>query len=79
MRANVKPLTHWIIYRGYTVRFTKRSPTEIAGVLTTPDGPVNFTYDPTAMRVQLPAEQIQINEHGWELDKQALDDESEDT
>ncbi len=70
MRANVKPLTHWIIYRGYTVRFSQRTPQQVTGTLTTPDGPVDFRYDPIAMIVQLPAERVQINEHGWELDKE---------
>ena len=67
MRADVKPLTHWIIYRGYRVRFKSRDPQRVAGILTTPDGPVEFTYEPHTMTVQLPDEWITLNEHGWEL------------
>jgi hypothetical protein len=67
MRADVKPLTHWIIYRGYKVRFTQRSPTAVAGVLTTPAGEIMFRYDPANRLIFLPDERIQINEYGWEL------------
>lgn len=67
MRANVKPLTHWVIYKGYTVRFSKRTPAEVTGTLTTPDGPVAFSYAPDAMRVELPDRVVHINQHGWEL------------
>ena len=72
MRANVKPLTHWIIYRGYTVRFRKRTPKRVDGTLTTPDGPVDFVYQPADMIVHLPTERIRINEHGWELEKESV-------
>jgi hypothetical protein len=58
------------------VRFTHRSPAQVVGLLTTPDGPIDFTYDPSAMIVQLPTERIQINEHGWELDKELFNKES---
>ena len=71
MRANVKPLTHWIIYKGYTVRFAKRTPAEVTGTLTTPDGPVDFSYAPDAMRIELPTRVVRINEHGWELEHAA--------
>jgi hypothetical protein len=68
MRANVKPLTHWIIYKGYTVRFERRSPQEVTGMLKTPQGEVAFRYDPQAMVVTIGEEQVRINEHGWEID-----------
>jgi hypothetical protein len=76
MRINVKPLTHWIIYRGYKVRFTERMPGCVTGVLTRPDGEVSFQYDPNAQRVDLPDEQIMINEYGWELSKETVRYES---
>lgn len=76
MRINVKPLTHWIIYRGYKVRFTERTPGCVTGVLTRPDGEVNFQYNPATQRVDLPDEQIMINEYGWELSKETVQDES---
>jgi hypothetical protein len=69
MRANVKPLTHWIIYKGYTVRFGRRSPQEVTGVLKTPQGEIAFRYDPQAMIVTLGEAQVHINEHGWEIDR----------
>jgi len=72
MRANVKPLTHWLIYRGYSVRFKERSPQAVTGVLTTADGPVEFSYDPETMVVHLPTERITINQHGWEVNKEAI-------
>ncbi len=67
-RANVKPLMHWLIYRGYTVRITARAPQRVEGVLTTPDGPLTFTYDPVAQVVCLPTATVAINEYGWEID-----------
>jgi hypothetical protein len=60
-------LTHWVIYRGYRVRFTARSEYEVAGVLTTPTGPVEFTYDPAARTIHLPEASLTINEYGWEV------------
>ena len=69
LRTNVKPLVHWAIYKHFILRFTKRSPTMIEGILTTPQGKVKFEYDPQAMTVRLPEEQIAINEHGWELSR----------
>ena len=66
--ANVKSLMHWLIYRGYTVRIGKRAPTEVEGVMTTPDGPLNFRYDPEALLIYLPEQTIAINEYGWEIE-----------
>lgn len=74
MRVNVKPLTHWIIYKSYSVRFTSRTPTLVTGLLTTPDGTLRFEYEPTEMLIQLHDEQenteasITINEYGWEIE-----------
>jgi hypothetical protein len=59
---------HWLIYRGYTVRITKRAPAEVEGVMTTPDGAVLFRYDPAALVVHLPEKTVTINEYGWEID-----------
>lgn len=67
-RVNVKPLTHWLIYRHYTVRFTERTANQVSGVLTTPDGKLPFRYDPIALVVHLPTQSININEYGWEID-----------
>ena len=67
MRVDVKPLTHWIIYKGYTVRFTARTPERVAGLLTVVDGEqLAFHYDPVARVVHLPGRQITINDYGWE-------------
>jgi len=71
MRINIKPLTHWIIYKGYKVRFTRREPTSVTGILTTMTGEISFRYDPTIYIVYLPGERITINEYGWELSKEA--------
>lgn len=68
MRASIKPLTHWVIYKGYTVRFTERSAAAVAGWLTVPGGAqIAFTYDPAARVVTVPGRQITINEYGWEV------------
>lgn len=71
MRINIKPLTHWIIYKGYKVRFTRREPTVVTGILTTATGEMSFRYDPTLYLVYLPDEQIMINDYGWEVSKEA--------
>lgn len=71
MRANVKPLTHWIIYKGYTVRFTRRGADTVAGWLTTPDGPLAFEYDAQAQVIHLPDRRIAINQYGWEVESTA--------
>lgn len=70
-RVNVKPLIHWIIYKGYTVRITTRTSTAVVGILTTPTGAIGFRYDPVAQVVHLPTAQITINEYGWEIDAAA--------
>ena len=67
-RADVKALTHWIIRQGYTVRFTARRPDQVAGILRTPEGPVEFTYDPAKRVVHLPDRSVPINAYGWETD-----------
>lgn len=69
MRVDVKALTHWVIYKGYRIRFTQRSAAAVAGILTTPDGgELAFTYDPATNTVRLPGESIRINDFGWELE-----------
>jgi hypothetical protein len=73
MRANVRPLTHWIIYKGYSVRFTARSPAAVAGWLTPPNGDqLAFRYDPAARVVALPGRRITINDYGWEIGNEEL-------
>lgn len=69
MRVDIKGLTHWVIYKGYRMRFTGRREGRAEGVLTTPDGvEIGFTYDAQKRTVHLPGEQIRINEYGWELE-----------
>ena len=69
MAIDVKPLTHWVIYKGYKVRFTERSNGQAVGLLTTEDGEqIAFTYDAGQCVVTLPSERIRINQHGWELE-----------
>lgn len=69
MRASIKPLTHWVIYKGYKVYFTARDAERVEGVLTTPAGKVPFHYDPAALRITLPDATITINEYGWEIER----------
>ena len=78
-RANVKPLIHWAIARGYTMRFGERTPTRVSGVVTTSAGEMSFLYDPVSRIITLggdsaaqpsaaqpSATHIAINEYGWE-------------
>jgi len=70
MGVDVKPLTHWIIYKKYKVRFTQRTPTLVTGLLTTAAGEVAFRYLPATRQIILEAEQttVTINEYGWEVE-----------
>lgn len=69
MRVDVKALTHWVIYKGYRVRFTQRNISAVTGVLTTVDGAeLAFTYDPATKTVYIPGESIRINDFGWEVE-----------
>ncbi|HHY57882.1 MAG TPA: hypothetical protein GYA08_20875 [Chloroflexi bacterium] len=69
MRVDVKALTHWIIYKGYRVRFTQRDASAVAGVLTAADGvELAFTYAPATKTVHLPGESVRINDFGWEVE-----------
>jgi hypothetical protein len=70
MRANVKPLTHWLIYHGYTVRFRQREPRSVQGVITAPDGAFDFEYDPESLTIRLTDAVVTINEHGWETGRE---------
>ena len=73
MRANVKPLTHWVIYKGYSMRVTARSPATVAGWLTLPGGAqLAFRYDPAARVVALPGRRITINDYGWEIGSEEI-------
>ncbi len=67
MRADLKPLIHWAVYKNFTVRFTARSPQGAAGVLTTPQGVVTFSYDAARRVIALPDREVTLNEHGWEV------------
>lgn len=71
MRANVKPLTHWIIYKKYTVRFQERTSQAVTGILTTAAGEVPFRYDPQQKTIQLPDGTVAINDYGWEVHQEA--------
>ncbi len=67
-RRYLKPLTHWLIYRSFRARFTRRTPERVSGMLTTAEGSeLPFTYLPQSCSVLLPGEQIEINEYGWEI------------
>ena len=64
----VKPLMHWLIYRHYTVRITERGADQVAGIITTPEGQINFSYDAVGKIVHLPEKSVAINEYGWEIE-----------
>ncbi|MFO7631845.1 MAG: hypothetical protein R6W76_04850 [Caldilinea sp.] len=69
MRVDVKALTHWVIYKGYRVRFTDRRNQRAEGVLTTAEGAeIHFGYDAANRIVELSGERIRINEYGWEVE-----------
>ena len=66
MHADVKPLTHWLIYKGYKVRFRQRQPHLVQGVLTMPEGEAKFTYEPGTMTIRLPNRTVTIDRYGRE-------------
>jgi hypothetical protein len=69
MRVDVKPVTRWIFARGYTVRFRERTPERVSGLLNTPAGEVAFVYDPIRRTIDLPGEQVRIDEYGWPINQ----------
>jgi hypothetical protein len=70
MNANVKPLTHWAIYKGYRLRFRSRATERVTGVLTNAEGvEIAFDYLPAERIVQLPEEEVHINDFGWEIER----------
>jgi hypothetical protein len=70
MSANVKPLTHWAIYKGYRLRFRSRATERVSGVLTNAEGvEIAFDYLPAERIVQLPKEEVHINDFGWEIER----------
>lgn len=79
MRANVKPLVHWAIYKGYKIRYTDRTAAQVKGILTTPEGEQDFRFDPAALTINLPDRQITINQYGWELSQDAETAANHDT
>jgi hypothetical protein len=68
---STKPLIHWIIYKQYTVHFTRRGSQTVEGILRTPRGEVPFHYDLEARTIHLPTGTVSINPHGWELSQVA--------
>lgn len=71
MRADVKPLTHWAIYKGYTLRFRRRDPESVEGVVSTAEGALPFAYSPRTRTLRLQPgtddeRLLQLNEYGWE-------------
>jgi hypothetical protein len=67
---DVKPLTHWAIYKGYKLRFRTRTPERVDGVLTSAEGlAMNFTYAPASLTLQVGGEGIRINDYGWEMER----------
>ena len=73
MRPNVKPLTHWIIYKKYRVRFQERTSQAVTGILTMPEGEVPFTYLPQQRIIELPDRTVTINIYGWETEQDAIE------
>ena len=67
-KINVKPLTHWAIYKGYTLRFRIRTPERVTGVLTAAGGEQLFAYAPETRTLQTGDATIHINEYGWEVE-----------
>lgn len=71
-KIDVKPLTHWAIYKKYSLRFRSRTPERVTGVLTGGDGAaVPFDYAPQTLTVQVGNELIRLNEYGWEVERWA--------
>jgi len=70
MKIDVKPLTHWAIYKGCKLRFRSRLPHSVSGVLTSADGnEIVFDYAPATLTIHLPGERIHINQYGWEVER----------
>lgn len=78
MRANLRPLTYWVIHEKYKVRFSKRTKELVQGIITTEAGEeITFDYEPENMIVRLLDKTLQINHGGWiEHESSVVQDES---
>lgn len=65
---STKPLVLWAARKQWSLRFAERTPVEVAGIFTTPDGPLHFRYEAESRRIHLSGETILVNEYGWEVD-----------
>jgi len=66
---SMKPLVLWAAHRQWRLRFATRTPAEASGVLTTPDGPLDFRYERLERRIHLPHTSVLVDEYGWEVDE----------
>ena len=74
MPGSLKPLTHWAIYKGYKMRFTRRAAAQVSGILTQPGGgELEFHYAPQARIITVGGQRIHIDEHGWEMENLCSD------
>jgi hypothetical protein len=71
-KVNVKPLIHWAIYKGYTVRITQRTLANVEGILSTPEGPLTFRFDPQHKLLELSGRRLTLNDYGWEVSQEPL-------
>ncbi len=74
MRADLRPLTYWVIHEKYKVRFKKRSPELVQGIVTTLAGEeLDFDYYPEKLTVHLPDRVISIDYGGWVQSESPVD------
>lgn len=72
MKIDVKPLTRWAIYKGSKLRFRRRTPESVTGVLTDASGnEMAFEYMPQTLVLHIGNEQIRMDEYGWEVERKA--------
>ena len=70
MKADVKPLTRWAIYKGCKLRFRSRTPERVTGVLTDGGGhETAFEYMPQSLVLHVGGQHIRMDEYGSEVER----------
>lgn len=68
---SLRPIVLWASRQPLTkLRFARRDAAAATGLLTGPEGAVEFSFEREARRLTLPDRTIYLDEYGWEVDEQ---------
>lgn len=67
---SVRPIVLWASRQPMTkLRFESRDAGAATGLLTGPEGTIEFRFDREARRLTLPDRTIYLDDYGWEVDE----------